>query len=143
MEKKKGLKVTEKRHLLSPRDRETMMSILIRNPVVFETFRELLKFDHFSELDVGYALVWRTVSKFYDTYNELPDRSLLMTELESVLDNSADSLNDTERSDMEAFVDYGTPLHDDNAAVESGQPFPGAVQNQLRRERERKAAKKP
>lgn len=45
--------------------------------------------------------------------------------------------------DMEAFVDYGTPLHDDNAAVEAGQPFPGAVQNQQRRERERKAGKKP
>lgn len=45
--------------------------------------------------------------------------------------------------DMEAFVDYGTPLHDDNAAVDSGLSFPGAVQNQLRRERERRAAKKP
>ena len=45
--------------------------------------------------------------------------------------------------DMEWFVDYGTVLHDDNAAIERGRPFPGAVQNQQRRERERsKAGKK-
>lgn len=40
--------------------------------------------------------------------------------------------------DVEAFVDYGVPLHDPNAAVEKGRTFSGAVANQQRRERGKK-----
>ena len=46
--------------------------------------------------------------------------------------------------DMEALVDYGRPLHDENAAIESGRPFPGAIAANEKRARERaKAASKP
>jgi hypothetical protein len=46
--------------------------------------------------------------------------------------------------DMEALVDYGQPLHDENAAIEGGRPFAGAIAANEKRERDRaKAASKP
>jgi len=38
--------------------------------------------------------------------------------------------------DWESFVDYGTPRHDPNAAIETGRTFPKAIANQQRRERD-------
>lgn len=95
----------EKRSLLAPRDRETMMAVLIRNKEVFETFREKITEDTFGTLDVGYAFAWQVVNEHYNTYESLPDRNLLMSELESALENYQDALNETERADLEAFVD--------------------------------------
>lgn len=93
------------RKLLSNRDRETMMSVLIRNPDVFNLFRDQITKDHFGDLDVGYAFVWQIVCEFYNNYELLPDRALLMSELDSANEHYPDALNDTERSDLEAFVD--------------------------------------
>lgn len=76
----------DKRLIVSPADKDLMMEVLIRSPLMFSNFREELQVDVFSEVDRPYALLWQIV---LDTAklckNKLPGQELLLTKLGSFL----------------------------------------------------------
>lgn len=91
---------TKKRSLLSRTDRETLLALLIRNEAVFEAFNSQLKFEHWVDVDIASAIVWRTVKDLYAEHQSLPSRKLLKVTLESVADEAVeDSLLQSDETD--------------------------------------------
>ncbi len=95
----------KKRNVLSPHDKERMMSVVIRNFAVFEVAIEELKTEHFDATEAVYALIWGVVINFYADYAALPERDLIFAEVQSLLDQDEDILNNTEQEDLEAWLD--------------------------------------
>ncbi len=98
-------KQTKRRLPLSPRDVETMMAIAIRNQIVFDTFKDVLKYEDFSELDMKYAVVWQTVLNHYAEENKLPSKALLLSETATAMESDPDSMSRVEIDDLNGFIE--------------------------------------
>jgi len=96
---------TPRRSVISKRDLELLMVLLIRHPEVFDVAKDMLKATHFNELDAGYALVWQIQKDYYLEHESFPDRELMMTHVDSYLESAPEYLTEPEISDLEAFID--------------------------------------
>ncbi len=95
----------KQRLTLSPRDVETMMMIAIRNKQVFGTFKDVLRFEHFSELDLKYAVVWQVALNHFEESGEMPSKKLLISETDAALYGDADTLSNVEVEDVGQFIE--------------------------------------
>jgi len=96
---------SKKRSIVSARDKEVLMVLLLRRPEVFEEAKDTLKTEHFSAADAHYALAWRVVLQFYEEYDQLPSRELMFAEIDSALEDNPDLLTDEEVESLNAVVD--------------------------------------
>lgn len=95
----------ERRPLLDPRKKETMLMVLIRNQRAHEAVRELLKPKHVRSMGEGYAILWKVVCDFYARHQSLPPRDLIMDDVQNVIAARADDLDEAEVAELEAFLD--------------------------------------
>jgi RecA/RadA recombinase len=83
-----------------------MMACLIRNDATFEAFSDLLHPHHFTGEDAGYGLVWKTVVAFYENYGTLPERELLLTEIQGAYDADPGFLNPEMLDQLSELIDF-------------------------------------
>jgi hypothetical protein len=103
MKKKKDM--VPLRETLTDHDKDLMLAVLVRNPDVFEMFKDKLSFEQFQPSDEVYAVVWQVVSNYHAEHGELPEQGALMTALSSALEHDPDALLDGDTSEAEAFID--------------------------------------
>ena len=88
-----------------------MMSILIRNRIAFDSVKDLLTIDHFSDTERGFALVWRIATDYFEEWDDLPGQVLMFAEVRSALGEDPDFLTEAEREELEAWL---ANAYDDN-----------------------------
>ena len=109
MGKSKGnfTKSEERRSLIAAAKKEEMLAVLIRNREAYEAANEIFQVaDCRKGMGDHFALVWRSVRKFYKTYKELPSR----TQLESIIHDAVEAnptlVNDDEREELNRFLTF-------------------------------------
>jgi len=95
----------KRRAILSANDKEKMMCVLIRNQAVFEVAREELTLEHFNEAEVMYQIAWSICLDHFEAHGELPERDMMMSEVQSVIDLDEDVMSSAEVSEAEAWLD--------------------------------------
>jgi hypothetical protein len=95
----------KKGKMLTPSERERMMSAIIRNPAVFDHAREELTPEKFNETEAIYQIAWNVVLAHHEEFGSLPERDLLMAELQALAEQDDELLTTTEWADLEAWVD--------------------------------------
>ena len=78
------------RDVLASREKRNAMTVLVRNDRVFHTFREVLKAEHFGELDQIYAVVWRALCQCWEQSLTFPGQAVLTGEVDRLLANSTE-----------------------------------------------------
>jgi hypothetical protein len=104
--KKAKEQLEDRRSLLDPKMKEQMLAIIIRNPVAFESVKDLLTNEAVSNMGAGLALVWQVVKDFYAQYAELPSAEQLNVELHNWVSADPELLGDEEKEEVDDFVDY-------------------------------------
>ena len=100
----KEKKLATKRNPVSATDKELMMTVLIRNPVAFESARDMLNHEHFGAEDLGYSAVWRAATDFYDNYGDLPDLEFLKAETLRLIAEDPGMLLTDDTEEVEEFL---------------------------------------
>ena len=104
--KRKEPEQNRRRPLLDQRQKELMMAMLLRSPQAFAALRSHLKPEHFGNYEQGYALVWTITLKLYEKYGVLPDKPLLLAEIENACNEAPGTLNETEADAVGTFLDW-------------------------------------
>lgn len=90
---------------LTDRQKEFMLTVLLRDVDSFQTARTQLRAEHFSVQDRKLALIWNTACEFYDTYQELPSKQQLSVEIEQRLGLIEEQFDDEELRSIDDFLD--------------------------------------
>ena len=93
-----------RRPVLSDDKKRLMTEVLIRNPTVFETFKDTLKVTDFSTFDAIYATAWSIALGFHEKHGKLPDRSLMLAGLSKRLQDDPNFLTE-EYGDLEELIE--------------------------------------
>lgn len=93
-----------RRPALERRQKDLLMTVLIRNPKAFEIVRGQLRPDHFGEYEQGYALVWKLVTEFHAAHGALPDGEFIATEFEAYLAMNSGVLEEQEVEKVGQFM---------------------------------------
>lgn len=84
---------------------EMMLTVLIRDPGLFNLARKQLTVPDFPQRHASFAVIWAIACDHYDLYNELPNEEHFATELEARADRDAEfSDGDLEKADE--FLKY-------------------------------------
>ena len=95
----------KKRSIMSESDKEMLLAVLVRNKAVFESFRDELLPEHFTEPEQVYALIWSLARNFDKEHSGLIDRQLMMTEISSAIMNNPNLITEEEQDEAEILVD--------------------------------------
>lgn len=107
MAKKREAKTQDNRRpRLEPRQKETMLMILIRNPQAHVAVRSILKAKHVRDMGDGYAELWQIVCDFYDRQQRLPTQELLLDELQALVSHRPGLIDEDELAGLESFLDW-------------------------------------
>lgn len=107
----KNERETEHTLPLTDRQKELMLTVLLRDQDCFDAARMQLRPEHFAEDDRRLALIWNTACEFHDTYQMLPDKEQLTAEVEQRLGLVDDVFDDRELTAIDEFIEdcYGIP----------------------------------
>ena len=72
------------RSRLAAHEYRQILKALCNSTELFSAFREQLEVHHFGPFET-YSVVYSVLSKFYDEHNSLPNKEIIFTEIESVL----------------------------------------------------------
>ncbi|MEI8371660.1 MAG: hypothetical protein WCJ35_02380 [Planctomycetota bacterium] len=92
--------VAAKRNPLSDDDKKLMLTVLIRNPTAFERAKDMLMYEHFDDIDMGYRAVWTAAKNFFEEYEELPTLEFLQAETLRLVREDPGMLIDDDLVDM-------------------------------------------
>lgn len=102
--KKQQPKEQKKVAPLTPRQKQIMMSILIRDIGAYFTAASRLTPAEFSEYDRVYAIVWGAVQRHQQKFGDLPTYDWLAAEVEAFLERSSEELTDNELEQLNDFL---------------------------------------
>ncbi len=89
---------------LTTRQKELMLTVLLRDESAFLAVRDRLKAKHFDRDDRRFALVWNALEDHYKEFSELPGGDELMAEVERRLGIVEDELSSDEIEELEEFL---------------------------------------
>ena len=93
------------RSRLAAHEYRQILKALCNSTELFSAFREQLEVHHFGPFET-YSVVYSVLSKFYDEHNSLPNKEIIFTEIESVLQSLPDDrFSEEEIEDLEVFLD--------------------------------------
>lgn len=115
--KNKG--TTERRASISERQKHFMLAACIRNKSIFETVGRRLSYGNFIQTgDISLALVWSCILEWVQTFDALPNRSELITQLESRLEQEPNLLTDSEIESLNDFLSLAYAIPDEDLRAE-------------------------
>jgi hypothetical protein len=103
-QRRKRTEKIRRRDILTTRDKELMMTLLIRNRLLFEAFQERLTPAEFDEDDRGFSLILHVVRQFWDEHGKLPKKKLLRPLVLQAVDNDG-TYEDDELDDILTLID--------------------------------------
>lgn len=108
-----------RRPALTRRERETMLTILVRRLRAFDAARDSLTADSFTENDAILQIIWGEVCDYYDEHGQLPNRLSLLTVVRSHIDQDILDLEDDDRGRLLKMIDriYDWKLRDLDASL--------------------------
>lgn len=87
--------------------KDEMLAVLIRNNDAFLTFQHVFEVKHAHHmLTAVHAVVWQTVLALYEADEELPDKGMLVTELNQHLQDNELLTENEQREELDRFIDY-------------------------------------
>lgn len=93
----------DRRGLLTARQKENMLAILIRNRVAFEAVRLQLRVKQLLGVSRSYAIIWKALCELFDDYAEMPTQEMLIDHINWMLDNASSQTTDAE---VEAITEF-------------------------------------
>lgn len=99
--------------------KEQLLVLCLRDQQMLEGAARLLVPEQFAREDQIYALVWRTLVRFWQRYHTLPDRSTFAAEVEAEVAACADYLEDEELETLNTLVElaYTCSLPEDTKSL--------------------------
>ena len=86
-------------------EKELMLMVLLRDKNAFESVRDRLEVNSFTEYEQGFRLIWTAVTNLYETLDqELPGLNPLMVELQNLIDDYPEELSDDAIENLDAVV---------------------------------------
>lgn len=101
---------------LTYRQKQLMLSVLVRVDTAFQRLRHKLTPAHFDQIsEKGLAVVWSVVLDIYDVDDQLPSKEALETEISARLEGDPSMLNDEQIDDVDDLLELAFSI--DEAAL--------------------------
>lgn len=95
-----------RRRALTPREKEEMLAVLIRNPDAFLLVKDKLSVEKMASWSSGYAAVWKVVRNFYNKHQVLPPENILTRDLQALIHHNTGEIQDEELTAIDQFIEY-------------------------------------
>ena len=105
-------KPVQYRGIVSADEKDVMFSVMIRNPDVFTSFKDILLPKSFADCDPLYAVVCEVARKLHAEHGELPARGTLMAAVAAAIEQDPEAIAGVDESDLEIFIDKAFDDHD-------------------------------
>lgn len=104
---------------LTERQKQLMLAVLLRRERAFKSVGDRLSPDSFPEDNKELRLTWAVALDHYNTYEEVPSRETLLTEIEARLEEDPDYLTEDQIDALNDFVEmaYEIPRKELNVRV--------------------------
>lgn len=107
---------------LTSAHKATMLAVLLRNERLFVQAADRLTAQHLADAmpeSAAFAVLWRLASEFFATTGRLPQRRVIESRLETLLQDYPEALTDDEISDVEKFLAeaFGGDLDPDEQSI--------------------------
>ncbi len=89
---------------LTDRQKELMMTVLLRDTAAFVSVRTQLQPKHFGRDDRRFALVWNAACELFDEFHELPEEEQLAAEVDRRLTMVDDEFSEEELEALDEFL---------------------------------------
>src|SRR5690606_30648676 len=110
---------SERRAPISLRQKHLMVAACIRKLPIYETVGVRLTTGHFYQSgDHVLAVVWSCITEFLERFETLPNRSELITQLESQLEQEPERLTDADIQELNEFLSLAYSLPEDELRLD-------------------------
>jgi len=105
---------TKELPLLTRRQREMLLMVLLRKESVFNKLLQHIKPEHFGDSCLDLGIIWAIAADHYEEYGHLPSEEYVAAEFERRIEDAGDEFDDALIEQADAFLQIAYSLADNN-----------------------------